>query len=379
MRKFASLLLVFVLLLAAVPVSAAGTPAITVGSATADVSGGVATVQVPISIENNPGFAGMDLSIAIPDGWKMENVKVKNGDQYSIFYKNEDGDMERVATPITNTANGSFIAAYGEGNITADGVICWVTYTVPATELNGATPISVTIEKINDIDDTATNMKGRFAVKAGTVTVTGASAEKPEEETKQPTDVEPQPVVEFSDVAGNWAEKYIKEAAERQLIEGYMGYYRPNDTMTRAEFVTILWRAMGRPQPTKKTTFKDLTQDWYKDAVAWAEENAVVNGMAEGVFAPNGNVTREQLVTILHRLAGTPTGMELMFTSIYDSQYPDSKSVGDWAKSAVYWSIYNGIYCGVGSEQVGKTLEPKVSADRAQIAVMIVRYLDLED
>ena len=143
--------------------------------------------------------------------------------------------------------------------------------------------------------------------------------------------------------------------------------------------MTILWRAMGEPEPTKKTTFKDLTQDWYKEAVAWAEENAVVNGMSEGVFAPNGNVTREQMVTIFHRMAGTPVGMEAMLTGIYDAQYPDSGSVGVWAKSALYWSVYNGIYCGTNSEEIGSYLEPKLPATRAQIAVMIVRYLALEN
>jgi hypothetical protein len=51
-----------------------------------------------------------------------------------------------------------------------------------------------------------------------------------------------------------------------------MGLYRPNDSMTRAEFVTILWRAMGEPKPAKKASFTDLTQDWYKDAVAWASK-----------------------------------------------------------------------------------------------------------
>jgi hypothetical protein len=182
--------------------------------------------------------------------------------------------------------------------------------------------------------------------------------------------------VTFTDVSGHWAERYITQAADRGLIQGYDGKYSPDDPMTRSQLVTILWRACGSPEPKGAATFTDLTQDWYKKAVAWAEENQVVNGMGEGKFAPNGQVTREQLVTILHRLAGNPMGMELMFTGIYDQQYPDSARIGAWAKQALCWSIYNGIYCGENTVEIGGTLAPKANATRAQIAVMMVNYLN---
>lgn len=182
--------------------------------------------------------------------------------------------------------------------------------------------------------------------------------------------------VEFKDVSGHWAEEYILQAGERSLVQGYNGAYRPDDSMTRAELVTILWRAMGEPQPKGEASFTDLTQDWYKQAVAWAEENAVVNGVAPGKFNPNGNVTREQVAAILFRLAGSTSGMELMFTSIYDDYYKDEQTISSYAKSAVYWCIYNYIYCGEASVAEGDTLAPKADATRGQIAVMMVRYLD---
>ena len=132
----------------------------------------------------------------------------------------------------------------------------------------------------------------------------------------------------FKDVSGHWAEEYILQAGERSLVQGYNGLYRPDDTMTRAELVTVLWRASGEPEPKGTASFTDLTQDWYKKAVAWAEENAVVNGVAPGKFNPDGNVTREQVAAILFRLSGSTSGMELMFTSIYDDYYADDdKSV----------------------------------------------------
>ena len=180
----------------------------------------------------------------------------------------------------------------------------------------------------------------------------------------------------FTDIGGHWAESYIQEAYDRQLTEGYNGMYRPDDSMTRAEMVTILWRAMGKPQPSSAATFTDLTQDWYKDAVAWAEENKVVNGVEPGKFSPDGNVTREQLAAVLFRLSGGASGMELLFTSIYDEHFTDEEKIADYAKAATYWCVFKEVYCGTASEKVGRTVAPTEDATRGQIAVMIIRYLD---
>lgn len=182
--------------------------------------------------------------------------------------------------------------------------------------------------------------------------------------------------VSFTDTSGHWAEKYIKQAAERKLIEGYLGKYRPNDRMTRAEFVTVLWRASGEPKAAKPSTFTDLTQNWYKDAIAWAQEKKVIEGVGYGKFNPDGWITREQVATILHRQAGSPVGMEVMFTSWYDGVFTDSAKVSTWAKSAVYWSVYRVIYCGEASVDVGTTLAPDAAATRGQVAVMMTRYQD---
>jgi hypothetical protein len=214
---------------------------------------------------------------------------------------------------------------------------------------------------------------------SGTATDSGSQSNESANETADQTadeTGETATAVLFSDVSGNWAESYIEKAASLGLVEGYNGLYRPNDSMTRAELVTILWRASGSPAPTADASFTDLTQTWYLDAVAWAEETGVVNGVGHGWFSPDGEVTREQLVTILHRLAGTPTGMEALLTGVYDSQYSDSSEVSTWAKAALYWSIYSEIYCGEASTSVGQTLAPAAAASRAQIAVMMVRYLE---
>lgn len=179
----------------------------------------------------------------------------------------------------------------------------------------------------------------------------------------------------FEDAVGNWAESFIQRAAGQGLIQGYNGLYRPNDSMTRAELVTILWRASGSPTGGA-ASFTDLTQDWYRDAVAWAERTGAVNGVGNGRFDPDGRVSREQLAAILHRMAGSPMGMEALVYDMYDQQYADSASVSGWAKQSLYWAVFNEIYCGEAGLSVGQTLAPGADASRAQIAVMMVRYLD---
>ena len=161
-----------------------------------------------------------------------------------------------------------------------------------------------------------------------------------------------------------------------RLILGYNGKYRPNDRMTRGECVTILYRAMGSPKVEQAATFTDLTHDYYRDAIAWAEQTGVVKGVGNGKFNPGGEVTRAQLATILYRMAGSESGMELLLAGIYDRTFTDAADIPAYARAAVYWAVYHEIWCGTDSLETGTTLAPREPATRAQIAVMITRYLE---
>ena len=389
-------IMLLVLLLAGmiVPVSAADTPKVTVGEARVDQAQGN-TVTVPVSIENNPGFSGMDLTISIPDGWRITDIEIRTRDAYSIFYQeNKYGDMSNVITPIINVDNdgiGKFVAAYGAGEFTEDGYLFWITYEVPENTENGLYDVAVTPVKINTQEDTATNIADDFIFTDST----GETPESPEKEEpsggntadddqviptrpNKPTTSEPEEeIAVFHDIDGNWAEDYILEAAERGLVNGKgEGIFDPNANMTRAEFMMILWRVMGSPTPSRAASFTDLTQAWYLEPIAWAEERGITNGTSPTTFDPQGNVTREQMMTILHRLAGTPIGMESIFALQYDQQMQDSENVSSWAKNAIHWSIFHGILCGEQSVKLGNIIAPSEAATRSQIAVSIIRYLD---
>lgn len=264
---------------------------------------------------------------------------------------------------------------HGSGiNTTAEGEIFIVRLHVAADAKPGTYLIGLDYSAGNTQNEAGETVALSAVGSSVTVTAPEGVVIPPITEPDAPAEPE-QPV--FTDISGNWAEDFILKAAEMGLVQGTgNGIYNPDGEMTRAEFITILWRAVGSPEPTGKASFTDLTHDWYQKPIAWAEEHGIVNGLPGGIFDPQGHVTREQIVTVLHRMEGEPSGMEQMFTSVYDAQFTDSAKVRSYARNAMYWTIYEEIYCGEASLTVGTELVPQGEATRSQIAVMIVRYLE---
>lgn len=182
----------------------------------------------------------------------------------------------------------------------------------------------------------------------------------------------------FTDTAGHWAEEFFATAKERGLMAGYDdGRVGPEDNVSRAQFVQILWRSAGSPEPTKTGGFLDVkSTDYFYKAVSWAEENGYVSGVGDSKFAPHANVSREQIAVVLRQMAGGGTGAEQMFAGIYDKHFTDSAATAFWAKDAVYWAVYNEVWCGKGAVKAGDLLAGPESASRAEIAVMVIRFQD---
>lgn len=382
-KRTISLLLVLALILAAAPLAyAAGTPTVSLSSGEANAG---ETVTLTVSIENNPGL--MSCLIYFYYDTSL----------FSVDHDNDivSAELFEIGTTVGNSIEiaeqrGMYYGKAGKTGALAlwydingagakgDGDIIEITFKVAANAKPGTYRID-----LDSAEADTFNVNGEAVslnTSGGSVTVTGTAASggvgeiQPEPEPEEPSEPE---VPVFNDIAGHWAEAYIQRGAEIKLVDGKApGKFDPDGIMTRAEMVTVLWRALGSPEPTKPASFTDLTQDWYKDAIAWAEENKVVDGVAEGKFAPSATVTREQVVTVLHRVLGTPVGMETLFYSTYDEQFTDSGAVSSWAKEAVYWAVYKGIYCGEDATYLEDKLAAGADATRAQIVVMIVRYLD---
>ena len=128
------------------------------------------------------------------------------------------------------------------------------------------------------------------------------------------------------------------------------------------------------PGAEKAADFRDTRDHWAKDAVAWAAENGIVNGVGEGLFAPDAPITREQLVTIFHRFCGEYLQMDVSQTQALHL-FPDAGAVSDWAKDAMEWGAAVKLISGVATPQ-GAILQPQGSATRAQIAKVILNFFE---
>lgn len=186
----------------------------------------------------------------------------------------------------------------------------------------------------------------------------------------------PDPVFGFFDLParGNWAYDGIAFCLMTGLMDGVRdGYFDPGGTTTRAQLVTILWRMMDEPKASRPAPFADLTQGWYRDAVAWAAENNITDGTSDTTFSPNDPVTREQMVTIFHRMCRDYLEIDVS-PSASLAPFPDNGKVSAWAKDAMQWAVAVKLITGVGDGRGNAFLEPRGKATRAQIATVMLNF-----
>lgn len=185
----------------------------------------------------------------------------------------------------------------------------------------------------------------------------------------------------FRDVAGpaDWSHEGIDYCVRRSLMVGTgVGTFSPNAVCSRAQIVQILYNLSGDTADYGNyyLPFTDVAPgDWFYEAVAWAYANDIVAGTSATTFAPNVDITREQMTVILY---GYTAKYAPAFTGGGTSlgQFPDAGSVANWAYAAMNWAVGNGLISGI--ESYGVTyLAPQGSATRAQASAIIMRYCQL--
>ena len=135
--------------------------------------------------------------------------------------------------------------------------------------------------------------------------------------------------------------------------------------------VTILYRLAGQPEPGGDSGFSDVeTGAWYTDAVAWAAENGIVNGVSDTEFAPGDDITREQLAVILYRYAAYQ-GYDVSQRADL-SGFADAASISDYAQAALSWANAQGLVLGFEDD----SLRPQGNASQAQIAAVLMRFCE---
>lgn len=170
----------------------------------------------------------------------------------------------------------------------------------------------------------------------------------------------------YADVADNdWFSDAVVFCRERGIMDGIGdSRFSPNNIVDRAMAATTLWRLDGSPAEEAKDVFRDVQQGtWYEEAVSWAASKGIVTGYS-GLFGVSDPLTREQLATMLWRYTGCPSSSD-------EADFDDFADVSPYAVDAVRWVSSAGIMGSVGNQRFA----PKVSATRAQLALVLMRYV----
>lgn len=174
----------------------------------------------------------------------------------------------------------------------------------------------------------------------------------------------------FSDVKqDDWYYNSVKYVFENNLMQGTETGFEPERKMTRAMLVTVLYR-MANPQKISGSySFTDVsTDEWYSDAILWAASNGIVNGVSDTEFAPDMEVSREQMAVIMYRFAKSQGYDVNKETDITD--FTDCDEISDWAYDALVWAIGTELISGTSETE----LSPKNASTRAQVATILMRF-----
>ena len=327
----------------------------------------IATVQPSDATNKNVTWSSDKPEVATVENGK---VTAKAAGTATITVTTEDGKKTATCTvtvtrPYIPPANPNYkitVAATQGGAVTADPTAAKAGATVTLTPVPDrgyqvgsvavtdrfGEPVAVT----EQADGTYT-----FTMPNGQVTVTVTFEQAP---------------LPFPDVTeGDWFYDAVRCAYETGLMDGVGdSLFAPNSETTRAQLVTILHRLAGEPEPGGDSGFADVeTGTWYTDAVAWAAQNGIVNGVSDTQFAPGDDITREQLAAILYRYAACQ-GYDVSQRADL-SGFGDASSIRGYAQEALSWAHAQGLVLGFEDG----SLRPQGTASRAQIAAVLMRFL----
>ena len=327
-----------------------------------------ATVEPSDAANQNVTWASSDPSVATVDA--AGKVTAVAPGTATITVTTADGNHTATCTvtvtrPYIPPANPNYritVEATQGGTVTADPTAAKAGTTVTLTPVpdRGYQVGTVTVtDRFGDTVEVTENADGTytFTMPNGQVTVTVTFEQAP---------------LPFPDVTeGDWFYDAVRYAYETGLMDGVGdNLFAPNSQTTRAQLVTILYRLEGEPEVSGTSGFSDVAAGtWYTDAVAWAAQNGIVNGVSDTEFAPGDDITREQLAAILYRYAAYQ-GYDVSQRADL-SGFGDAESISGYAQEALSWAHAQGLVLGFEDG----SLRPQGTASRAQIAAVLMRFL----
>lgn len=225
------------------------------------------------------------------------------------------------------------------------------------------------------VDDEDNKYTFRMANCDVTITVTFKEEGKTTEDTDKEEDKDDEETTElnFTDVKeSDWFYKGVEYVVDKDIMSGVSeNEFAPSGKLTRAMLVQMLYNMESRPACDAENAFMDVpVGQWYTDAVIWANDAKIVSGMGDGLFAPNMEITREQMVAMLYNYAKYK-GYDVTASADL-SKFADNASVSTWAQPAMQWAVAEGYISGMGDNQ----LAPQGTATRAEIASVIMRFME---
>lgn len=362
MKKFMILcFLIFAILLSVTPVNAEQSVATIQIETPSEMPEAGEEFVVTAYLKNNPGFCSIQFAL-YHEGDIMECVEV------------EEGELLKRTLSVSNPKAyaGAIVGAATTTPVKDDGVIATYTFVAKADikefdfKIRDVAFADVNIEDIEYVFVGASKGEDSKPTQGSGSSLKNESTEETEKTVTEHL---------FIDTTGHWAEAYINEATEKGLFKGNAdGSFEPDADVTRAQFVTVLWRMAGSPETDAEVPFADTKDqiEEFRSAIAWGYESGYINGTSETTFSPSESLTREAAMKILFGYSGGKSGQEIMFASIYNSHFEDSSLISSWAKAPLYWGIYNQLISGTSETM----LSPQGTATRAQLAKILTIYTD---
>lgn len=321
-------------------------------------------VTIVLSLHENPGLASWKVDLTWDQNvLQLDTQSISLGDDFvgGMFVENtnEDGKL-------------CLVWAKSE-NVSADGNVVTLTFTVSENAESGIYPISVAVS------GTRNENGGQVAVTTYNASITlpdiltdSSVTVVPDDLTPEQTPVNPTFPTAFHNPFTDLKETLyyyqpVMWALENGITTGTSTTtFSPNQACNRAQTVTFLWRTAGSPEPSSlEMPFFDVAADsYYYKAVQWAVENEITTGTSPSTFSPNAVVTRAQTVTFLWRAQNTPSALT--------SNPFDDVAADTYYTDAVLWAVENGITTGTSPT----TFSPTTDCSRAQIVTFLYRYMD---
>ena len=357
MNKFRSLIIGSVMAVMAIPVAfAAGTPSlnITANESTQqsvifdNISNDIKNLHVTINLSKNQNYSF------------LENNDLASKAGIEFHCKTDNSTVTIYITSNTDVLTTS-------GNLILGTISAYESFSIKSAtnmKVTDGTNTSGTWDNTNTQTPSTDN---------GSSDNSGSNSNSSNNSGNNSNTDKPETSIPFTDVSEkDWYYNAVKYAYDNNLMSGMSSTtFAPNANTTRGMIVTVLYRLENEPDVNIDNSFKDVkSSDYYGNAIYWAKQNNIVTGYNSTTFAPNDNITREQMAAILYRYASYK-GYSVDKTSDL-SEFTDVSNINDYALKPIKWAVASNLISGMGDS----TISPLGNASRAQVATILMRFIE---